>query len=66
MLLYQWGTYGEVFELNITRQFILGGDSEDENIRRLSFVSFASRPNNQLRSAWFRQRVVSQGRGLGR
>ena len=44
MLLYQWGTYGRdgCFELDLTRQFIVG-DSEDENIWQLSLTfKFAS------------------------
>jgi hypothetical protein len=44
MLLYQWGTYGrdECFELDLTRQFIIG-DAEDENIWQLSLTfKFAS------------------------
>ena len=41
MLLYQWGMRyedGEFFELDLTRQFILGGNAEDENIRQLSLT----------------------------
>ena len=42
MLLFQWGTYdwgkGEFFEFDITRQFILDGEAEDENIWQLSLT----------------------------
>jgi len=52
MLLFQWGTYdwgqGESFEFNITRQLILGGVSEDENIWQLS-LTFKFTPDDQLR-----------------
>ena len=53
MLLYQWGMSlgdeDEFFELDMTRQFILGGDSEDENIWQLSLtLKFA--PTEALRA----------------
>ena len=57
MLLYQWGIYqsgspqnedGEFFELNITRQFILDGD-EDDNIWQLS-LTFKFAPSDALRA----------------
>lgn len=42
MLFYQWriarGHDGDNFELGITRQFILGGDAEEENFWRLSLT----------------------------
>jgi hypothetical protein len=39
MLLFQWGTYGgdKSFELDLTRQFIIG-EAEDENIWQLSLT----------------------------
>jgi hypothetical protein len=47
MLLFQWGTYdwgnGEFFDLNITRQVIVG----DESIRQLS-LTFRYAPNQEL------------------
>jgi hypothetical protein len=53
MLLYQWGMSrgedGEFFELDLTRQFILGGDSEDENIWQLS-LTFKFVPTEALRA----------------
>jgi len=53
MLLYQWGMShgdeGEFFELDLTRQFILGGDSEDENIWQLS-LKFQFAPTEALRA----------------
>ena len=57
MLLYQWGINewgmpqdeaGDFFELNITRQFILDGD-EDDNIWQLS-LTFKFAPNDALRA----------------
>ena len=52
MLLYQWGMSrgedGEFFELALTRQFILDGDSEDENIWQLS-LTFKFAPTEALR-----------------
>lgn len=51
MLLYQWGLVqedeGSHFEFNLTRQFILGGDSEDENIWQLS-LTFTFEPTQAL------------------
>ena len=51
-LLFQWGVYdwgeGEWFELDITRQFIFGGDAEDENIWQLS-LTFKYLPTDKLR-----------------
>jgi hypothetical protein len=40
MLLYQWGMTGseERFELDLTRQFIVGEDSSDENTWQLSLT----------------------------
>ncbi|MFO0916191.1 MAG: hypothetical protein U0795_24750 [Pirellulales bacterium] len=53
MLLYQWGMSrgedGEFFEVDLTRQFILGGDSEDENIWQLS-LTFKFAPTETLRT----------------
>jgi hypothetical protein len=53
MLLYQWGMSqgedGEVFELDLTRQMILDGDSEDENIWQLS-LTFRFAPTEVLRA----------------
>lgn len=53
MLLYQWGMShgdeGDRFKLNLTRQFILGGDSEDENIWQLS-LTFQFAPTEALRA----------------
>lgn len=50
MLLYQWGTYdwgaGKYFELNLTRQFIIGR-SDDENIWQLS-LTFKYSPTEEL------------------
>jgi hypothetical protein len=51
MLLYQWGMSseedGEFFYLDLTRQFFLDGDSEDENIWQLSWT-FKFAPTEQL------------------
>ena len=51
MLLYQWGTYnwgnGGSFELDITRQVIVG-DGEDEDIFQLS-LTFKFQPAETLR-----------------
>ena len=51
MLLFQWGTYdwgeGEAFEVEITRQFILG-DGDDEDIFQLS-LTFRFQPTMALR-----------------
>lgn len=53
MLLYQWGMSrgddGDFFVLDMTRQFILGGDSEDENIWQLS-LTFKFEPTDALRA----------------
>ena len=53
MLLFQWGMArgddGDVFELDMTRQLILGGDSEDENIWQLS-LTFKFAPTAALRA----------------
>jgi hypothetical protein len=53
MLLYQWGTNdwgnGEWFEVDITRQFIINGEAEDENIWQLS-LTFKFPPSAQLRA----------------
>ncbi len=53
MLLYQWGMSrrdeGDFFELDMTRQLILGGDSEDENIWQLS-LTFKFAPTEALRA----------------
>lgn len=53
MLLYQWGMSrgedSEFFELDLTRQFILGGNSEDENIWQLS-LTFKFAPTEALRA----------------
>lgn len=42
MLLYQWGTYdwgeGKHFQVDITRQFMMGEDADDEAISQLSFT----------------------------
>jgi hypothetical protein len=52
MLLYEWGTYdwgqGEFFEIGLTRQFILDGTSDDENIWQLS-LRFKFKPDDALR-----------------
>jgi len=52
MLLFQWGTHdwgsGEVAEVNITRQLILGEDAEDEAIWQLS-LSFLYEPEDPLK-----------------
>ena len=52
MLCYQWGSYdwgeGEFFDLSLTRQFILEGTSEDENIWQLS-LRFKFKPDDALR-----------------
>jgi len=42
-----WGE-GEWFELEITRQFILGGEVDDDNIRQLS-LTFKYAPTEELR-----------------
>lgn len=51
MLLYQWGCYdwgqGEMFELNITRQFMEAA-GEDEDIHQLS-LTFKFKPSESLR-----------------
>lgn len=51
MLLYQWGCYdwgqGEMFEFNITRQF-MDAAGEDEDIRQLS-LTFKFKPSESLR-----------------
>lgn len=53
MLLYQWGMSrgdeDDFFELDMTRQLILGGDSEDENIWQLS-LTFKFAPTEALRA----------------
>lgn len=53
MLLYQWGINdwgdGEWFELDLTRQFIPGGESEDENIWQLS-LTFKFVPTDPFRA----------------
>lgn len=53
MLLYQWGTTategGEFFDLNLTRQFVLGG-AEDEDIWQLS-LTFRFTPSGPTRAA---------------
>ena len=53
MLLYQWGMSrgddGEFFVLDMTRQFILDGDPEDENIWQLS-LRFSFAPTEALRA----------------
>ena len=52
-LLCQWGTFdwgsGEFFEFDITRQFILDGMAEDENIWQLH-LTFKYKPTDQLRT----------------
>lgn len=47
MLLYQWGAYDSGFELNMTRQFIIG-DAEDEDFWQLS-LNFTFLPCPELR-----------------
>src|SRR5262245_10947013 len=51
MLLYQWGTHdwgdGESFELDITRQFTVTGE-EDDDTRQLS-LRFKFKPSAELR-----------------
>jgi hypothetical protein len=51
MLLYQWGTYdwgkGRHFEFDITRQVIIGEDTEDEGIWQLH-VTFRFAPTKEL------------------
>jgi hypothetical protein len=51
-LLFQWGVYdwgdGEWFQVDITRQFIIGGEAEDGNIWQLS-LTFKYPPNEELR-----------------
>ncbi len=51
MLLYQWGTYdwgkGRHFEIDITRQVIMGEDAEDEDIWQLH-VTFRFVPTKEL------------------
>ena len=53
MLLFQWGTYdwgnGRFFEFDLTRQFIIGDDQEDEDIWQLS-LQFEFLPNDELLS----------------
>ena len=53
MLLYQWGVSrgddGDVFELDMARQLILDGDSQDENIWQLS-LAFRFAPTDALRA----------------
>jgi hypothetical protein len=53
MFLYQWGMSSaedaEFFELDLTRQFFLDGDSEDENIWQLS-LTFKFAPTEELRA----------------
>lgn len=34
MLLYQWGTYGKTFQLDLTRQFIVEGEDEPYQVGR--------------------------------
>ena len=52
-VLYQWGMFEHdedmSFELNLTRQLIVGGDAEDENIWQLS-LTFKYAPTNELRA----------------
>jgi hypothetical protein len=50
MLLYQWGIVNDdkLFEFDITRQLIIGGDCEDENIWQLS-LNFKFTPTDILR-----------------
>ncbi len=52
MLLYEWGTYdwgqGEFFDLSLTRQLMLEGISEDENIWQLA-LRFKFMPDDTLR-----------------
>ena len=52
MLLFQWGTHdwgnGASFELNITRQFMVG-DGEDDDIKQL-LLTFAYPPSPTLAS----------------
>jgi len=43
------GDDGDFFELDMTRQLILGGDSEDENIWQLS-LTFKFAPTEALRA----------------
>lgn len=44
MLLFQWGTYdfgnGELFQIDITRQFITAPECEDDDISQLSLTFF--------------------------
>lgn len=51
-LLFQWGAYdwgeGEFFELDLTRQFTIGGEADDDNIWQLS-LKFKYRPDDELR-----------------
>lgn len=53
MLLYQWGMShwekGEVFVVNLTRQFIAGEESDDEDIWQLS-LDFVFSPTEALRA----------------
>lgn len=44
---YDWGE-GESFELEITRQFMIGGDAEDDSICKLS-LTFKYVPMEELR-----------------
>ena len=63
MLLFQWGIAsleeGDGFELNLTRQFIPDGESDDENIWQLSlsFIFALSEPLRALGSGnkWCRR-----------
>ncbi|MBX3425570.1 MAG: hypothetical protein KF688_07825 [Pirellulales bacterium] len=51
MLLYQWGVTGSegLFEIDLTRQFIVGEDSDDENIWQLSLTCQFS-PTSELQA----------------
>lgn len=53
MMPFQWGTYdwgkGEWFGFDLTRQFILNNEPQDENIWQLS-LTFKFSPSAQLRS----------------
>ena len=75
MLLYQWGVYPDLagesfFELDLTRQLILG-EGNDEDIWQLS-LTFKFSPNDELRalepgSKWcptFRPRAVDYFEGF--
>ncbi|MGZ5582604.1 MAG: hypothetical protein ACXWF2_05800 [Usitatibacter sp.] len=67
MLLYQWGTYdwgeGEWFELNITRQLIVGA-GEDDDIWQLS-LTFRFTPKPSLRDLPRGNRWCSNLSGVG-